>query len=50
MKRYVKILLHLLTILQGSPTDLSASNDKEKGKFILVECITDNGSWRSLLC
>ena len=43
MRRYVKMLLLLLTILLGSPTDLSASNDKEKGKFIPVECITDNG-------
>ena len=43
MRRYVKILLLLLTILLGSPCDLSANNDKEKKKFIPVECITDNG-------
>lgn len=42
MRRYVKILLLLLTILLGSPCDLSANNGKEK-KFIPVECITDNG-------
>lgn len=43
MRRYVKILLLLLTILLGSPCDLSANNGKEKKKFIPVECITDNG-------
>ena len=43
MRRYVKILLLLLTILLGSPCDLSANNGKEKKKFIPVECVTDNG-------
>lgn len=43
MRRSVKILLLLLTILLGSPCDLSANNGKEKKKFIPVECITDNG-------
>ena len=35
MRRYVKILLLLLTILLGSPCDLSANNGKEKKKYLL---------------
>ena len=35
MRRYVKILLLLLTILLGSPCDLSANNGKATGAVIV---------------